>query len=72
MNETNKGEKMTKEQLLENYLANLGKALALVDDTDDLSFEMILLDNLIVHKQNIYNRISNLMDMIEKEIEKGE
>jgi hypothetical protein len=46
--------------------------LGLVDDTDDLSFEMILLDNLIVHKQNIYNRISNLMDLIEKEIEKGE
>ena len=63
---------MTKEQLLENYLANLGKALALVDDTDDLSFEMILLDNLIVHKQDIYNRISNLMDMVQKEIENGE
>ena len=63
---------MTKEQLLENYLANLDKALGLVDDTDDLSFEMILLDNLIVHKQNIYNRISNLMDMVQKEIENGE
>jgi len=62
---------MTKEQLLENYLANLDKALGLVDDTDDLSFEMILLDNLIVHKQDIYNRISKLMDMVEKEIEKG-
>ena len=63
---------MTMKELLENYLANLDKALGLVDDTDDLSFEMILLDNLIVHKQDIYKRISDLMDMIQKEIEKGE
>ena len=64
--------RMTMKELLENYLANLDKALGLVDDTDDLSFEMILLDNLIVHKQDIYKRISDLMDMIQKEIEKGE
>jgi len=63
---------MSEKEFLENYLANLDKALGLVDDTDDLSFEMILLDNVIVHKQNIYNRISKLMDMIEKEIEKIE
>lgn len=63
---------MTKKQLLENYLANLDKAIGLVDDTDDLSFEMILLNDLIVHKRDIYNRISDLMNMIEKEIEKPE
>jgi hypothetical protein len=60
---------MTVEELLEKYLASLDKALGLVEDTDDLSFEMVLLDNLIVHKQDIYKRIEKLMDLIEKEIE---
>ena len=60
---------MTVEEMLEKYLASLDKALGLVDNTDDLSFEMVLLDNLIVHKQYIYKRIEKLMDLIEKEIE---
>jgi hypothetical protein len=60
---------MTVEELLEKYLASLDKALGLVEDTDDLSFEMVLLDNLIVHKQDIYKRIEKLMELIEKEIE---
>ena len=60
---------MTVEEMLEKYLASLDKALGLVDNTDDLSFEMVLLDNLIVHKQDIYKRIEKLMDLIEKEIE---
>lgn len=60
---------MTAEEMLEKYLASLDKALGLVDNTDDLSFEMVLLDNLIVHKQDIYKRIEKLMDLIEKEIE---
>jgi len=60
---------MTVEELLERYLASLDKALGLVEDTDDLSFEMVLLDNLIVHKQDIYKRIEKLMELIEKEIE---
>jgi hypothetical protein len=60
---------MTVEELLEKYLASLDKALGLVKDTDDLSFEMVLLDNLIVHKQDIYKRIEKLMELIEKEIE---
>lgn len=60
---------MTVEELLEKYLASLDKALGLVEDTDDLSFEMVLLDNLIVHKQDIYKRIEKLMDLIEKQIE---
>ena len=63
---------MTKKQLLENYLANLYKALGLVDDTDDLY--LLQLSNggyLVNYKLDIYNRISNLMDRIEKEIEKG-
>lgn len=60
---------MTVEELLEKYLASLDKALGLVDNTDDLSFEMVLLDNLIVHKQDIYKRIEKLMELIEKEIE---
>lgn len=63
---------MTKKQLLENYLANLDKALGLVDDTDDLY--LLQLSNggyLVNYKLDIYNRISNLMDRIEKEIEKG-
>ena len=60
---------MTKKQLLENYLANLDKALGLVDDTDDLY--LLQLSNggyLVNYKLDIYNRISNLMDRIEKEI----
>ena len=56
---------MTERQLLANYVANLDKALGLVDDTDDLSFNT----SWVNHKLDIYNRISKLMDMIEKEIE---
>ena len=63
---------MTKEQLLENYLANLDKALGLVDDTDDLSFSTSGTYDLVNHKLDIYNRISKLMDMVQKEIENGE
>lgn len=59
---------MSEKELLENYLANLDKALGLVDNTDDLSFKT----SWVSHKLDIYNRISKLMDMIEKEIEKGE
>lgn len=56
---------MTVEEMLERYLASLDKALGLVDDTDDLS----LSNNFIIHKRDIYERISELMNMIEKEIE---
>jgi len=56
---------MTVEELLERYLANLDKALGLVDDTDDLS----LSNNFIIQKLDIYNRISKLMDMVQKEID---
>jgi len=56
---------MTEEQLLENYVANLDKALGLVDDTDDLSFNT----SWVNHKLDIYNRISKLMNMIEEEIQ---
>lgn len=56
---------MTEIQLLANYVANLDKALGLVDDTDDLSFNT----SWVNHKLDIYNRISKLMDMIEEEIE---
>jgi len=56
---------MTEIQLLANYVANLDKALGLVDDTDDLSFRT----SWVNHKLDIYNRISKLMDMIEQDIE---
>lgn len=59
---------MASVELLERYQANLDKALGLIDDTDDLS----LSKNLVTRKLDIYNRISNFMDLIEKEIEKGE
>jgi hypothetical protein len=61
---------MTDKQRLEIYLANLDKALGLVDDTDDLS--LLQLSNggwLVNYKLDIYNRISNLMNRIEKVIE---
>ena len=60
---------MTNKQRLEIYLANLDKALGLVDDTDDLSFSTSGTFGLVNHKLDIYNRISKLMDLIEKEIE---
>lgn len=59
---------MASVELLERYQANLDKALGLIDDTDDLS----LSKNLVTRKLDIYNRISNFMDLIEKEIEKGD
>jgi hypothetical protein len=59
---------MSEKELLENYLANLDKALGLVDNTDDLSFKT----SWVSHKLDIYNRISKLMDLIEEDIEKGE
>ncbi len=62
---------MTDKQRLEIYLANLDKALGLVDDTDDLSFSTSGTFDLVNHKLDIYNSISKLMDMIEKDI-KGE
>ena len=60
---------MTLEELLERYLANLDKALGLVDDTDDLSFSTSGTYDLVNHKLDIYNRISKLMDMVQKEID---
>jgi hypothetical protein len=61
---------MTDKQRLEIYLANLDKALGLVDDTDDLSLLQLSNGNWLVnYKLDIYNRISNLMNRIEKEIE---
>ena len=59
---------MSEKELLENYLANLDKALGLVDNTDDLSFKT----SWVSHKLDIYNRISKLMDLIEEDIEKRE
>jgi len=56
---------MSEKELLENYLANLDKALGLVDNTDDLSFKT----SWVSHKLDIYNRISKLMNMIEEEIQ---
>jgi hypothetical protein len=58
---------MNEIELLENYLRNLDKALGLVDDTDDLSYNT----SWVSHKLDIYNRISNFMDLIQKDIEKG-
>ena len=56
---------MTEIELLRNYIANLDKALGLVDNTDDLSFNT----SWVSHKLDIYNRISKLMDLIEEDIQ---
>ena len=56
---------MSEKELLENYIANLDKALGLVDNTDDLSFNT----SWVNHKLDIYNRISKLMDLIEEVIQ---
>jgi len=58
---------MSEKELLENYIANLDRALGLVDNTDDLSFNT----SWVNHKLDIYNRISKFMDLIEEDI-KGE
>ena len=55
---------MTQEQLLENYIANLDKALGLVDNTDDIDLD----NNIIRQKHYVYRRIEDLMDLIQKDL----
>jgi hypothetical protein len=56
---------MNKEKALEHYVTNLHKALGLVHVTDGF----YLKTSLVNHKLDVIDRISELIDLVEKEIE---